>query len=135
MTLQLPVLIVLAGFAADTDLDKLQGTWEAQRIVSRGKEVAPEKGTLTFVIKGDTVKRFVMDVDRNDPATIKVDATAKPARIDLTSTKPGDPKLLGIYEIDGDTLTLCFSPTKRPEKFESAEDGDHTLIVLKRVKK
>jgi uncharacterized protein (TIGR03067 family) len=136
MMMRLPVLIVaLVGFAADTDLDKLQGTWELTRAVGRGKEVVPDKGAVTFVIKGDTMKRFVRDVDRNDPLTIKVDATAKPARIDLTPAKPGDPKMLGIYELDGDNLKVCMSATKRPEKFESPEGSDITLLVMKRVKK
>src|SRR5437588_713509 len=110
MILRLPLLVLVLGLAADKELDALQGTWETQRLVGKGgKEVPPEKAkAVTFVIQGDTLKRFVNGMDRNDPATIKADAAKKPAQFDLTSTKPGDPKMLGIYELDGDNLKLCF---------------------------
>jgi uncharacterized protein (TIGR03067 family) len=137
MLLRLPLFILALGFLADKDLDALQGTWETQRVVGKGgKEVPPENAkAVSFVVQGDTLKRFVNGVDKNDPATLKVDATRKPAHVDLTPARPGDPKMLGIYELDGDMLKLCFSPTKRPEKFESPQGGDNTLLVLKRVKK
>jgi uncharacterized protein (TIGR03067 family) len=44
--------------------------------------------------------------------------------------------MLGIYEISGDTLKVCFDPEgkKRPTQFKSAS-GSQTLVVHKRVKK
>ena len=43
---------------------------------------------------------------------------------------------LCIYEIDGDTLKVCFDPEgkKRPTEFKG-ESGAQTLVVYKRVKK
>ena len=43
---------------------------------------------------------------------------------------------LGIYEIDGDTLKVCFDPEgkKRPTEFKTAS-GSQTLVVHKRLKK
>src|SRR2546421_570916 len=84
-----------------SDPDRFQGAWQAQQITGRGKEVPPEKAkAITFVIEGNTLKRFVNDVDRKDPATIKVDASKKPMQFDLTPAKQGDPTMLGICELD-----------------------------------
>jgi uncharacterized protein (TIGR03067 family) len=136
MILNVLVITVAVGFAADKDLDKLQGTWQAQKLVGRGKEIDAERArAITYVFEGDVAKRFVAGVDRKDPGTIKIDASKKPAHIDLKPAKDGDPTMLGIYEIDGDTLKWCFSAKKRPEKFEAPEGTDNLLLVLKRVKK
>lgn len=136
MTLQPLILTLVLGFAADKDLDKLQGAWQVEKIVGRGKELTGERArAITFVVDKDSMQRFVNGVDRKDPATIKIDASKMPPQIDLMPAKQGDPTMLGIYEIDGDTLKWCFSAEKRPAKFESAEGGDATLIILKRAKR
>jgi hypothetical protein len=45
--------------------------------------------------------------------------------------------ILGIYEISGDTLKVCFDPEgkKRPTEFKTAAGSQTTLAVYKRVKK
>jgi uncharacterized protein (TIGR03067 family) len=129
------VLTLSVGLAADKDLEPLQGVWQAQRIVGKGKELPAENvKRISFAVENNTMRRFVNDIDRKDPGTIKVDPSKKPPHIDLTTGKQGDPPMFGIYEIDGDTLKWCFG-RKRPEKFESAEGSDATLIIMKRVKK
>ena len=44
--------------------------------------------------------------------------------------------MVGIYEIRGETLTVCFDPEgkKRPTEFKAAS-GSQTLVVHKRVTK
>src|SRR5258707_5949050 len=104
------MLILSLGFAADKELDKLQGTWQAEKIVGRGKEVPDDRAkAISYVFDGNSAKRFVNGVDRKDPATIKVDASKKPAQIDLSTGKDGDPTMLGIFEVEGDTLKWCMS--------------------------
>jgi uncharacterized protein (TIGR03067 family) len=135
MVLQPLILTLSLAFAADKGLEPLQGTWEMQKLVGRGKDVPPEKAkAIVFRIAGDQLQRFVNDIDRKDPSTIKVDAGQKPAHLDLTPAKEGDPKMLGIYELDGDTLKICMSSKKRPDKFDGTE-GDAILMILKRVRK
>ncbi len=130
------VITLSIGFAADKDLDKLQGTWQMQKLVGRGKEIDDDRArAISYVFEGNTAKRFVNGVDRKDPGTIKIDAMMKPAHIDLKPAKEGDPTMLGIYEIDGDMLKWCFSAKKRPEKFEAPEGSDSILMIFKRVKK
>jgi uncharacterized protein (TIGR03067 family) len=129
------VISLSVGLGVDKGLEALQGTWRVEKLTARGKEVPPEKAkAITFVIERDAVKRLVNGVDRKDPATLKVDASKKPAQIDLVPAKEGDPTMLGIYELDGDTLRWCFSAKKRPAKFEAPTGGDATLLILKRVK-
>jgi len=130
------ILASVVPLPSDEGSKKLQGTWQAEKIVSKGREISGDRArAITFVVEGDSIKRFVNGVDRNDPATFKADTSTKPAHLDLTSAKEGDPKMLGIFELDGDTLKWCFAAGKRPDKFEAPEGSNVTLIILKRVKK
>jgi uncharacterized protein (TIGR03067 family) len=73
-------------------------------------------------------------------ATIKVAPTEKPAQMDWSYTTEGPYKgktQLGIYKIEGDTITFCLAPIgqPRPAEFSSNEGGGHILATYKRVKK
>ena len=72
-------------------------------------------------------------------AKIAIDPTKKPKTIDYTVTE-GDnkgQKMLGIYELDGDTAKFCIAgPGKdRPTDFTTKEGSERTLTVWKRDKK
>jgi uncharacterized protein (TIGR03067 family) len=60
----------------------------------------------------------------------KIDPTKKPKEITLTPDNSNKP-LYGIYELKGDTLTLCIGE-KRPTQFKAKEGV--TLWTLKREK-
>ena len=63
-----------------------------------------------------------------------LDATVTPKAIDL---KYPSCTFLGIYKLDGDTLTLCVhqvTKSVRPTEFKPDSDKYHALITLKRVK-
>jgi uncharacterized protein (TIGR03067 family) len=64
----------------------------------------------------------------------KLDATAEPKNIDITTAdgKQG----MGIYKLEGDTLTICRGEREeqRPKEFK-IEAGVQTLTVLKRPTK
>jgi uncharacterized protein (TIGR03067 family) len=68
-----------------------------------------------------------------------IDGTARPMRIDLKSNpQPRQKWGLGIFKVEGDTLTLCMAAMpegERPAKFESTKDPPTWLYVYKRVKK
>src|SRR4051812_41349847 len=67
----------------------------------------------------------------NNNATyeLRVDRTARPATYDVNEFGTGSRKFLGIYKVEGDTLTICYrEPEKgRPTTF----DGGGYLEVFK----
>jgi uncharacterized protein (TIGR03067 family) len=117
---------------AKKDLDKLQGTWKAEKMIFMGEDApADVVGKFTLTCKGS---EFIPSDNASDVATIKLDTTAKPKAIDLT--EKNKKVSLGIYELDGDTLKLCFAEpgTDRPKAFESAKGSKVFYIVMKREK-
>jgi uncharacterized protein (TIGR03067 family) len=118
---------------AKKDLEKLQGSWKAETAIMGGEKAPAEqlaKMGLTF--KGNEV---IPAENPKDVATIKLDPSKKPAQMDLTEKNKTVSQ--GIYEIDGDTLKLCFSEPGegRPKTFESPKGKPTFFLVLKRVKK
>lgn len=121
------------------ELEKFQGTWAFERVEAEGKEipVAQFEG-MTVIFEGD---RYT--VQKGDEviqaATQRLDPTRSPKTLDATVAE-GPNKgtaILGIYEISGDTLKVCFDPEgkKRPTQFKTSAGSQTTLVVHKRVKK
>lgn len=73
-----------------------------------------------------------------EAATQKLDPSKSPKTLDakVTDVPNKGAVILGIYEISGDTLKVCFDPEgkKRPTEFKGVS-GSQTLVVHKRVKK
>jgi uncharacterized protein (TIGR03067 family) len=114
---------------------RLLGKWELVERISDGKKV-DQKGTWTFFSN-----QILYGPDAAIHAVYKVDPSKKPMTLDLAHvTESGkiEDKVVGIYEVEGDSLKLCVSiPGKtdeRPKTFESKEGSGHTLTVLRRVK-
>ena len=136
------VVAVLAGVPAvadeKADKDKLQGTWKFTSM-ERGGQAMPqgdEAPTITFDGDKFTVKGGEAVLQAG---TQTLDASKKPKTVDAKVTE-GEGKgttMLGIYELDGDTLKACFDTMgkKRPTEFKTAAGTDLMLVVMKRVKK
>ena len=122
----------------EKELEKFQGTWTFDSVEAGGKKLPADqfKGiTITFKHDSYSVKQGDKVVEA---ATHKLDPSKSPKTLDASVTE-GPNKgmvILGIYEISGDTLTVCFDPEgkKRPTEFKG-ESGSQTLVVHKRVKK
>ena len=120
------------------DAEKLQGEW---MIVSFDRGTIREPGDAEatkwkVVIKDDLMT--INDGKRDEKVTIRLDSAKKPKEIDLTPQDKGaDAKVLGIYELNGDDLKICFTKAggARPTKFAWDPDAGKTLIVFKRQKK
>ena len=88
------------------------------------------EGDKHTVKKGDEVIQV---------GTQKLDPSKSPKTIDVTMTEGLNKGtvMLGIYEIDGDTLKVCFDAEgkKRPTEFKSAPGSQTFVNVHKRVKK
>ena len=88
-----------------------------------------------------TIKDGAFTLDhgnKKEKVAYKLDPSKNPKAIDLTTADKEKMMTAAIYELDGDTLKICWSekdPDQRPTKFASDADSGQTMIVLKRVKK
>jgi len=122
---------------AKGEREKLQGTWVVESLENDGKQeaVAADK-KMTMVFTGD--KYTFKGGDVNYQGTFKLDPTKDPKHMDTTGTQEGDKafKTEGIYKLEGDRLTICWTEDagKRPASFATKKDSGLRLIQLKRQK-
>ncbi|HLJ96820.1 MAG TPA: TIGR03067 domain-containing protein [Gemmataceae bacterium] len=136
------LLVFAAGFlvAADEPKDDavkrdskaLQGNWTVVSIEVNGTTVPKDKiGGRDATFKGDqySIHSFRL--------TVKIDPIKQPKTIDMDG-KDGNGKPLsmtGIYDLDGDTLKICFAKPgtkERPAQFKTRPRTGESLIVYKR---
>jgi uncharacterized protein (TIGR03067 family) len=141
MKLQFLVIVtaglLLAADDAKDDHETIQGTWKAVAVEDSGQktpEAALKAINVKWVIGKDKIAYQVGKMTTE--WTYKLDPTKKPKWIDL---KEGDRAMPGIYELDGDTLKVCYPERgkgKRSTAFESKPDSvNDVLVVLRREKR
>jgi uncharacterized protein (TIGR03067 family) len=119
------------------DPPSIVSEWVGEKAVSGGRVKPAPEGGIVFSFSADGMLT-VTEARREKPEAVpyKLDAKKSPAEIDITPQK--EEKVLGIYKIEGDTLTICFAggpDAKRPSKFESPEGERIILMTFKRAKK
>jgi len=123
------VVLLLGAAPADDDLNKLQGTWSIVK-VDKGKGLGEDFAKVKFVFKDNTIA--VKDDTLDKTAHFKIDPSKKPKQIDIFPDKGAKAEVLGIYELDGDNLKLCWNKGgARPLDFKASSD---VVLVLKRDK-
>jgi uncharacterized protein (TIGR03067 family) len=137
------VLVLLAPVGKGGDADKpskaLEGTWKASSLESDGQKVAGDDvPDLGLVIKGDGYKEL-QNGNETEEGKIKLDPSKSPKALDFDIQTGNDQgkKQLGIYKVDGDTLTLCLARPggdERPKEFAAPQGSSFTVIVFKRKK-
>ena len=121
---------------ARKDLQQMQGTWQLESLED-GKKAKVDLKKRTLFIGGELF--LVRDGDRVVQAgVLRLVASRSPRRIDVAVRKGQneDGTMLGIYEVKGDTLKVCFDPEGegRPDKFATKPDTPRFVAVYKRVK-
>ena len=138
-----PTLVILLGADdAQNDLAKLQGTWIVVTAEHGGKKLRAEQlEEMSVVIKENTmIIHGDKDSDRKrETATFKLNPATKPKSLDLRSSgksgsKWGTKTHLGIYELRGEILKLCWSnkEDERPSQFATEPKSDQVLLLLER---
>ncbi|HEX3151394.1 MAG TPA: sigma-70 family RNA polymerase sigma factor [Gemmataceae bacterium] len=114
--------------AAQSDLDRLQGTWVLTQL--DGKPVQPGQKPETT----EFVKDRVLTSDGSH-GRVRIDETKSPRQMSMTMAKPEDNPMVGIYKFEGDRLFIaCSTKTVKliPVDFEA--DDDVRVAVYERPK-
>jgi uncharacterized protein (TIGR03067 family) len=121
------------------DMEKMQGEWTMASGERNGQAIPDEfLQSLKRTIKGDqyTVKQ---GDDVINGGSYTIDATKSPKTIDLkvTEGQAAGQTMHGIYELQGDTMKICYaSPGKpRPTEFTAKEGSEQILATWKHAKK
>lgn len=132
--------LVAAGSSQESkgksDQEQIQGTWKVVEAEQDGMK-PPQQFLDNFKVtfKGD---KAVPEGVQGSEATFKLDSDKKPRQIQITPNEGGGSRVMkGIYQIDGDTLKLCFrrgENAEPPTEFSGAAGTGNMLMVLKRQK-
>jgi len=127
----------LAAFGCGNFRDRSvlsSGNWVVEKVELEGKDVTDESFEIVFGGMNDSISITVGDTIHK--GLYEVDSGKDPKEIDIKpdASNRSDKPLKGIYAIDSDGrgLTLCFSPKKRPKRFETTPGSDAVLIILRR---
>jgi uncharacterized protein (TIGR03067 family) len=119
------------------ELKKLEGTWLPSAGEIGGRKLPDEQIKAIKLVIADG-KYTVTVSGQDDKGTLKVDANAKPATMDIVGTEgPNTGKTFpAIYELAGDTLKICYAleGKDRPSKFETQAGTALFLVTYKRQK-
>ncbi|MCE9546376.1 MAG: TIGR03067 domain-containing protein [Planctomycetia bacterium] len=123
---------VCAWTAPAARAGELDGTWMGQTLVTvQGDHADAYALKLQWTFAGDEFT--LKSGDKTTTGKAKIDAAATPKTLDILASGGNGPRLdsTGIYKIDGDTLTACYTIREgRPKEFKGG-DGK-ILLVLKR---
>ena len=130
---------VLATFAGDKSNDPkdIQGTWLPVKAELSGKPMPDEFLKKIISLKLDGGK-YLVTAESLDKGTYTMDAAAKPRTIDITGTEGPNvgKKIPAIYELNGDTLRICYNlgGGTHPTEFKSPAGTRIFLVTYQRAK-
>lgn len=119
------------------DSDAIQGTWLASAAELGGKPF-PEEVRKSIKLTPKDGKYMVTVGKNSDRGTVKLEPSVKPKATNITGTEgPNKGKtFLAIYELDGDSLKICYdlSGKGRPTDFKTTEGTQLFLVIYSREK-
>ncbi|HYT87242.1 MAG TPA: TIGR03067 domain-containing protein [Gemmataceae bacterium] len=138
-------IVLLAGLlltsapgddAVKKELARLQGKWQTVSVEIDGRRLEKDFSEDRLIMKANTfLLRAGMD---SMQGVFTIDPTRTPKTIDeeVTAGAHKGTKVAGIYELDGDTLKVCYAHGKkeRPKEFKTAPGSGLALVIYKRIK-
>jgi len=129
-----------APYSDDPARDELkshQGTWSVTSSIYDGQEApAAIVGSIKRIVTGDHVV-WERDRKRFAGTKIELDPSREPKSIDaIPDGGPNrDERVLGIYKLEDDTLTICMaSPGRpRPKEWKAEKGSGCTLRTFRRA--
>ena len=140
-----PLIVLCLGFAPapvykapKAGGEQFRGTWRQASIEFEGADLtaANEPHRLHWVVGADTIAIFSKGKQNRGGWSYRIDATRKPATLDLTP-QGGQGAMLAIYRLEGDRLTVLlqnFPKNGRPKDFGGWSGPGVARHVLERVK-
>jgi uncharacterized protein (TIGR03067 family) len=130
------LVLVLAAEPPASDLDRLQGTWTLSSMEREG-EAAPadELQGSTVVYEGNRMSLRDGDrVRRRGIITLAPERTPKAINTWDQDGPYEDQTVPGIYELEGDTLRICFARPgqDRPKQFTTKSGTGVLFCVYKK---
>src|SRR5688572_12211132 len=136
--------VALVTFAASLRADEkaddwkgLKGTWKVEKAVFMGNDSTAVFGSVVLTM--DEGKYTVAFGEMVDKGTIALDAAKKPKQMAIKATEGAnkDKTVKAVYELDGDTLKVCYDLDGKdpPAGFESKAGTNTLFVTYKRDKK
>lgn len=141
MTVMISLVSNYSLLAEDLNLKPFQGAWNVVELIDSGIEISHDEFSELlhsggqFHIQGDQIIFHSVLDGRQYSKTLKVDNRRTPPHFNVELI--GETTGWGIYQFDGDQLTVCMSgesATARPKELTSEEGSSDVLMVLKRDK-
>jgi uncharacterized protein (TIGR03067 family) len=128
--------------AAKEEMKKLEGTWTLEWFEQSGEKTAARKFTQPIEVFGFNASTTIKDGKSSmtfEGKTTKysfiVDPTKKLKTLDRVLNERKDNTLRYLYELDGNTLRLCYNAEMgnvRPKEFKA--EGTITILTFERKK-
>lgn len=121
--------------ASERELEKLQGEWRTVAVEVDGGAVPSWQFENTrLVVAGNrfTLRNPLPDADQRTEGHLRLDPTKVPKELDLSLD---DSKAIEeIYELEGDTLRVCYPVRsgRRPKEFKTAPASGLSIVLYER---
>ena len=124
----------LTAAAPPPGVDELRGTWALTGGEVNGKPLPPKLLAKRFrlVIGDGKWDSYTGSDPKPEHLTFTLDPSASPKRVDLidpTDAHPADEGELGIYKVEGDTLTINLNRPGGKERPTDFHATDHSAMV------
>ena len=131
------IFLLACGVSEADDSTDMQGVWLPVE-AALGMQQLPRDTLRSMRLKIAGGQYEVVVGNEADRGRLNLDATLTPKALDIVGTEgPNKGKtILGVYELTGDTLRICYNLAgdTRPRDFNPRGEAGLFVVIYKRVK-